>query len=323
MKLITFEDLRDIYIKAYQRGLPFLSSKLTLSERERTRTAFDSTELETANWWIIPYVKQRWNRKITGHSDKTYEEYISEKYFLAKDHLRMISIGSGICSHEIKLAQLNPHWEVSCLDLSASLIDKASNLAKEKGLDNMKFYAEDVYTYNFEKDHYDLVLFHSSLHHFENIEHFVKNTVCPILKQDGYLVINEYVGPNRMQYHKEQIDTINRAISKIDKPYRKIFKTPLYKEKYYGSGVLRMRIADPSECVDSESILAVIHENFELIEEKPYGGNILMSTLKDISHHFVDLNQRKKEILDELFAVEDDFLRKHKSDFVFGVYKMK
>jgi hypothetical protein len=46
-----------------------------------------------------------------------------------------------------------------------------------------------------------------------------------------------------------------------------------------------------------------------------------MSTLKDISHHFVQPNPEQEEILENLFTFEDTYLLNHESDFVFGVYK--
>ncbi|MEX2590103.1 MAG: hypothetical protein WD334_07840 [Chitinophagales bacterium] len=48
-----------------------------------------------------------------------------------------------------------------------------------------------------------------------------------------------------------------------------------------------------------------------------------MSALKSIAHHFIELDARKQELLDQLFAFEDDYLKSHQSDFVFGVYEKK
>ena len=84
-----------------------------------------------------------------------------------------------------------------------------------------------------------------------------------------------------------------------------------------------MILSDPSECVDSESILPVIHEHFEIIMEKSYGGNILMSVLKDLSHHFTEMNDSKYKNLNEIFEFEDNYLIKNKSDFLFGIYRIK
>ena len=84
-----------------------------------------------------------------------------------------------------------------------------------------------------------------------------------------------------------------------------------------------MIIADPSECVDSAAIVPAIHQKFDILEEKFYGNNILQSALKDISHHFVELNSEKKAVLEKVFELEDELLEKQASDYVFGVYELK
>jgi len=60
----------------------------------------------------------------------------------------------------------------------------------------------------------------------------------------------------------------------------------MVKNKIYGSGIIRMVLADPSECIDSENILPSIHKHYETIYEVGYGGNIIKMALKDLSHHF-------------------------------------
>lgn len=56
-------------------------------------------------------------------------------------------------------------------------------------------------------------------------------------------------------------------------------------------------------------IIPAIHSNFSTICEKPFGGNILIPVLKDIAHHFVDLNEEKRRVLKNLFEFEDNFLK--------------
>ncbi|SVE63884.1 uncharacterized protein METZ01_LOCUS516738 [marine metagenome] len=126
-----------------------------------------------------------------------------------------------------------------------------------------------------------------------------------------------------MQYSKTQIQEVNKALALIPKQYRKRFKTLQLKNRFYGSGIIRMKLADPSECVDSKSILPSLHTHFTTIVEKPYGGNILMNVLKDISHHFIELNTTKEKILNNLFLFEDNYLKSNSSDFVFGIYEKR
>lgn len=323
MRILTIEDLKDIYIKFHQRGLPFLLSKLSFNSYKRTQSAFNEKEIQTSNFWIIPEVRKRWNKLITGDENTTYEEYLTNSFFKDKSNIKILALGTGVCSHEIRLAELNPHIEIHCYDFSDELLNKAKNISDQKNLNNIYYFAENVLTYSFKPEEYDIVFFHASLHHFDNIPQFLNDVVIKSLKPDGYIIINEFVGNNRLQYSKIQLQYINKALLEIPKKFRKIFKTEIYKNKYYGSGVIRMIVADPSECVDSKSIIPAIHQKFDIIDEKSYGNNILQSAFKDIAHHFVDVDTEKKIILENVFALEDELLRNHPSDFVFGIYKLK
>lgn len=95
----------------------------------------------------------------------------------------------------------------------------------------------------------------------------------------------------------------------------------MYKNQVKGPGLIRMILADPSECIESSKILPIIHQNFNIVIEKPFGGSILSSVLKDIADHFFSVNAEKQEILDTLFKIEDNYLKKNQSDFIFGIYK--
>jgi len=321
MRIITIEDIRDIYLKGIQRGVKFILSKFTFSAKKRTKSSFNETKRYGSNWWNIPSVEKRWNYLITGNEDLSYEQYVSSKYF-SNESIKMLSIGSGVCSHELDFARLNPKWQITCIDFSEKLLQLARKIRDEEKLTNIDFLIKDIHNYNLPVNHYDFVLFHASLHHFNNIDSFI-DKIKGTLSHKGMLIINEYVGANRLQYSSLQLKEINQCLKLIDKKYRKMFRTNIYKDKYYGSGILRMIISDPSECVDSESIIPVIHSKFTIIEEKEFGGNLLMPVLKDISHHFVELDDRKKEILKNVFDYEDKYLSKHRSDFIFGIYKSK
>lgn len=84
-----------------------------------------------------------------------------------------------------------------------------------------------------------------------------------------------------------------------------------------------MIITDPSEAVESITILPNIRAKFETIEEKNLGGDLLMWVFKDISHNFLQDDAKTHEILNTTFQAEDEYLRSTRSDFIFGIYKKK
>ncbi len=323
LRVITKDDIIDIFLKGRQRGIKFILSKFTFSGLARTQSAFNETAKQSSNWWDIPSVRLRWNEKITGSENTSYEQYLIQTVLSGRSELTLLSLGSGTCEHEIELAKYKKFKRITCVDLSASSIAEAKAAAQKKQIQDIDFICSDIKELNLNSKSFDIVLFNASLHHFKDVDSLLSNEVINYLKDSGLLVINEFVGPNRLQFPKEQIIRVNEAIKLIPKKYRRRYKSSLYKRSFSGSGYLRMIIADPSECIDSISIMSAVHKYFEPIIEKPYGGNILMNALKDIAHNFYDLDKEKKEVLKELFLFEDNYLLNNHSDFVFGVYQKK
>lgn len=321
-RLITTDDFIDTYSKIKQRGNYFFFSKFTFNSQKRTKSAFDKTAHISSNWWIVPKIRKRWNTLTSGNPEKNYENYLIENYLQNKSNLKLLSLGAGSCSHEIELAKNTTIFEeIVCLDIADNLLEQASKKAQKKNLTNLKFITQSIYDFKFNENDFDIVLFHSSLHHFKDVEQLLQTKITKTLKPSGLLIINEFVGANRLQFPKNQIKAVNNALQVIPKKYKIRFKNKWIKNKFSGPGYIRMVMADPSECVDSKNIIPAIHKHFKILDEKPLGGNILMNALRDIAHHFIETNPEKEEILNKLFMLEDEYLKNNSSDFVFGIYQ--
>jgi hypothetical protein len=90
--LLYWDDLIETWIKFKQRGLPFILSKFQWNHRLRTLSSFKNDFIHS-NWWIIPAIQRRMNKKISGDQDIPYEEYITQKYFKDTESKVLISIG--------------------------------------------------------------------------------------------------------------------------------------------------------------------------------------------------------------------------------------
>lgn len=323
MRIITWDDFIETYTKFHQRGFRFITSKFKINDLERAKTAFNHTDLKSSNWWIIPAINKRWNSLITGNENTPVEAFVMDKFLNKKQNLKMLSLGSGGCASELKFASYNNFSEIVCTDIADKPMAEAKRISNEKKLNNIKFEIQDANKFPFPENYYDIVYFRASLHHFKNVEALLGKSIKKTLKKNGLLIINEFVGPNRFQFPKHQIESINQAIKLIPKKYRTRYKLNMLKNKIYGSGIIRMILADPSECIDSENIIPSIHKHYETIYEAGYGGNIIKMALKDLSHHFVELNEEKETVLHNLFQFEDEYLKTNKSDFIFGIYKPK
>ncbi|MBD2766836.1 class I SAM-dependent methyltransferase [Hymenobacter sp. BT664] len=322
MPLLTSDDLLETLAKLRQRGLPFLLSKLRLNALARTRSAFDDPTLRAANWWQVPIVRRRWNQRITGQPARAYEAYVAEKYLAGRTGLRLLSLGSGAASHELAFARL-PHFaEVHCVDIAARLLAQAAATAQREGLTNFRPEVADVNTLDLPPASYDVVLFHSALHHFNDVTGVLAR-MRRVLRPDGLLVLNDYVGPARLQWTAAQLAEANRILREVvPARFRVRYLSRQLKTGVSGPGLWRMRLADPSEAAESDRIVPGLHQHFAPLEEVALGGNILTLVLKDIAHHFMrDDDPETQQLLATLCELEDAFLEKHPSDLLFGVYR--
>ena len=145
-----------------------------------------------------------------------------------------------------------------------------------------------------------------------------------MLSNKGLVVINEYTGPNMFQFGRQRMGLLNKTLKNIPEDLRQRLNSNSIKKRIYEPGILRMYIADPSEACNSSAIMECINNQFNVIEEKKLGGDILHFVLKDIAHNFLSGTPETISTLQNLFTTEDDYIANKKySDFMFGVYQKK
>ena len=319
--MITKGDIIETYFKIKQRGIEYILSKFSIQNKTRVANTFNHLNIDSSNYWIIPEIREHWNKIITGNYNQEYADYVVKKYFDNQTNLKMLSLGCGSGSHEMKFAKHPNFSSIVGIDLATKLIDEANKNAKQDNLTNLKFEVANIYDSKFDTNFFDVILFHSSLHHFKNLNILLVDFIKKTLKKNGIIIIHEYVGPDRIQWTSDQLQEVNSILSELPKKYKTRYKLDVIKTKSYRSGKLRMIVSDPSEAVESSQILPLLHQLFFVEEEKPLGGNILMPLFKDIAHNFIDGSVETKEILHGIFKKEEVFLKTHPSDFVFGVYR--
>lgn len=317
--LITVGDIMDVYHKIRQKGLGKLFSWMG-SEQKRVAQKWDSY-VSTSDFWVIPEIQASWNQKISGDANKSYESYVVENYLSDRSGLRLLSIGCGDGLHERLFARSGHFSEVIGVDLAEQRIVRARELARNEQLD-ITYHAADFRSLNFEMSSFDVILFSSSLHHFQHIDALLREEIKPLLRQNGYLVVFEYCGPNRLQWKNHQLKAANQLLLDIPEHYRLLYDGKTIKRYVYRPGLLRMYLVDPSEAPDSAQLVAALHNNFSVVEETPLGWNLLHLTLKGIAHNFLKKDEVTQSLLAELLQREDDYVAETgMSDAVFGVYQ--
>lgn len=151
----------------------------------------------------------------------------------------------------------------------------------------MRFICGDVFKSLEPNPQFDLVFWDNSLHHMENARQAVQFSY-QILKENGYLYCNDYVGASRFQRTDMEMAIVNGIRLYLPD---EIFVKPgggEYQRFYVGPTVEQIINMDPSEAADSENIIPAIKENFIHADIRYAGGLIYLVCMEDIIHNITE-----------------------------------
>lgn len=328
MNFVNSDDFRSLG-RAFGKGIGKLR-KLVQSTAaiDRVSDHWNAMTLDADSWYSIPAVQQRWNRLISGNERMDHRDWTAEHILNGETGLNMLSPGCGTGHAEIAWAKTGLFSRIDGWDISDVRLEMARKSAFSEGVNGIThFENRDLLKAEVPDAQYDVILFEHALHHFSPVEDVLQR-VHKWLKPGGWLIINEYVGPDRFQWSDNQLREINSLLKKIPESCRKLPDGSI-RTRILAPSLLRMWLTDPSEAADASSILPEIRNRFAPVDEKPWGGAILHPLLHQISRHFRDETAGCSETggcdetLQKLFDREDALMESGVigSDFWFGVYR--
>ena len=190
--------------------------------------------------------------------------------------------------------------------------------------ERLRFSVANVFDLEIADGTYDVVFVEDALHHFTPLAKILKK-INSMLRPDGYLIVNEFVGPSRFQWTDRQLNAVNGILSILPARYRRRAGHGSHKNRVYRPGRLTMYLSDPSEAAESSEIPGMLQREFDVLEARYYGGTILHPLFKEIAHNFLEGDRETEVVLGLCFHVEDLLLhhKEIRSDFVYCVCRKK
>ncbi|HEY2325016.1 MAG TPA: class I SAM-dependent methyltransferase [Thermoanaerobaculia bacterium] len=223
-------------------------------------------------WLFHPEVRAYVNRRMTGAEWGWPQLWLKSQPDIAYQPLaRGISIGCGEGNFERTLRNLDVVRQLDAFDVAPAVIRRAKALATREGIAGIRFRVADMEKSRLPKERYDFAAFSHSLHHVSDPDALLAK-LERALKPGGILYVDDYVGPSRDEWQDER-----RANEEL--PYaREEFETLPDALKLWPLNP-PLDLADPSEMIRSDRIVAAIESRFEIVRYAPYWGNFLFPIL--------------------------------------------
>jgi len=311
--------MRQLFDKARTRGSAVFTN-LFRGRSGRTNATWDQTEAFPRQWTNIPVLQERIRLRITGDPHVNIPAYIRGKYGQEDTQWKALSLGCGTGRKELAWFAAGGLSQLDGYDLSGRRIAEAQRLAAAAGMEKqVRFIRSDIRYLQVQKHAYDLIILDDALHHFTPLRPILRN-ISNWLAPQGLLVVNEFVGPSRFQWTDRQMEIANVLLEEVPSGLNvRPDGTP--RPPVHRSGTLAMIMYDPSEAVESSSILPMLHELFTIQEETLYGGALLHLVFKDIAQNFLQPNAEALACLRRCIDAEDEAMQRGDvgSDFAFLV----
>jgi SAM-dependent methyltransferase len=276
------------------------------------------------HWVESPIVMSYLNEQITGDPNVDWLAYSYQKYLRGKNPLvtRILSLGCGGGALERRLCQMGFHNQIEACDFSDEALEHARAMAAREKIENIRYFNIDLNHARFPGETYDIIFSGSALHHISNLEHLL-DQLQEALVEDGLLIINEYVGPFKLQWTPQQTKIIDELLHLLPQKYRKrVSATSQFKDYFLGpASIPEMDAIDPTESVRSDEIVPLIRARFSIREQRNFGGTLLHMLLQDIVGNFNATDPVDAGFLQLLIYIERVLIREHvlASDFTFLV----
>lgn len=290
-------------------GRPLRSRARRASRRDKLTTEDFVRDASRRSWGDIPQIHQNHNFLTTGDRDYHWIDYLRDRYVPEGRAGDLLAMGCGEGRIERLFKERGVTFtSVTGLDSSSSCIETARRLALECDLaPKVDYRVADLNSFSLPERAYDFISSFHSLHHIEALES-VMASCRAALRPDGWMMVNEFVGPSRCQWTDEQLRIADEILGLLPAELRVDLGSGEPKVRNSRPTLEEMIAVAPSEAVRSAEIEGILKEYFELVEEKAWGGTINQLLFGDIAGNFDTENAHHAAIVELLIRYENTLI---------------
>jgi SAM-dependent methyltransferase len=238
-----------------------------------------------------PLCRRAINRRVSGSEDEWPLDWFA-RIIRGRQFGRGLSWGCGLGAFERAAIRAGIVTEIDAFDVSAASLEEAGKAAAGEGVAGIRYGLGNFNDPRLQPSLYDIVFFHASLHHVAALERLF-HRLANALKPRGWIYIDEYVGPSRSHWSPSDLKLAQAVLDMIPAEFklRSRLEAPI-------------EVNDPSEAVRSDEIPRFLLEFFDILEWRPYGGQITDLVMPCVSSEWAASEEGSKFIR-SMLDIED------------------
>jgi SAM-dependent methyltransferase len=249
------------------------------------------------------------SKPLTGDPGKWWLDEVAQKYLVPMP-ARLLSLGCGMAHPEEHLLKQGYVKYIVAYDTSQMSINAArERIRNTPWALRIELRCGDPLDDGLESGSFDVVFVEAAIHHFIRIEEMFQ-MMHRVLKRDGLLIFDEYVGPDHHQYPPDLVQILDALNACLALQYRFDHLSSAPRESMIKPPLEFMLNYDPSEGVHASRILPLTYQYFDVIQRKNYGGAIMRPFFTGILPNF-DFDDPKDQTVSRLIIFLEQELTRH------------
>jgi SAM-dependent methyltransferase len=230
-----------------------------------------------------PICREAINTLVTGSAQEWPLDWFKRVY-CGEPFKRGLSWGCGLGAFERWAIRRGVVSEIDGVDISETSLHEARRIARQDGLSGIRYRVGSFDAPETFEQTYDVVFFHASLHHVSNLEGLFES-LRRSLVPGGVIYMDDYIGRSRHRWRSRHLKKAQAFLDRV--PPEGKTRTALD---------FPVGTSDPSEAVRSEEIPYFFSRHFDVVEWKPYGGQITSVVLPWVRVQWAQTEEGRQHI---------------------------
>jgi SAM-dependent methyltransferase len=260
-------------------------------------------------WWQHPTIVRHINKTICGRPAEGIAEgdvLLLEKRLAGRRLDQGVSVGCGHGAKEMSLLLAGVVDHFHLFEISGRRVDAGRERAERLGLEGRITWHREIADFTKPSLEVDLVYWNNALHHMLDTARSIEWSRA-ILRPGGILYVNDFVGPDRMQWSDETLEIASRVRACLPERLLRAPDGSRLPRRVGRPDPEALAANDPTECADSAAITRGIRRHFPAAAIKPTGGLVYQLALKGVLENLGDDDAGLLELLlvvDDLCATQ-------------------